>query len=130
MFPVFLILLVVGGLVYIAWRMLTQSSVDPMSFKFSSSNAKMFAFSGIVLLVALVVISTTIVLNSIRDKVRQEYEVSLQTVVRASHEAMAIWMKTNIESLESMAAIPEVLTVTKSLLEVDPTPDVLIGHPD
>lgn len=128
--PVLMVVMIIGGLGFIAWRMLSQSNADPLTFKFSSKRAKGFAFSGLALLVALVAIAASIVLESIRQRVKEDFEVSLDVVLKATDEALQIWLRTHQENLATMAEANEVQLAVEGLLDMERTPETLRKSPD
>lgn len=59
-----------------------------------------------------------IALKDIEEQTRFSMRNALQTVLRTTHEALYIWFKHRRDVLESYARSPEVVVLTKSLLEL------------
>lgn len=111
-------LIILSIVTFVIFRLIESKRQKQPAYKFRTATARRIAMTSNILLIAIAISLAWWALNSIKMKVKEDIQGSLQTVLQTTKETLNIWVKDQAAELERYSRDPRVVNLVKQQLDV------------
>ncbi|MBF0290028.1 MAG: transporter substrate-binding domain-containing protein [SAR324 cluster bacterium] len=117
------VVFVIGMLFFLIQRYLG----DRLNTFFQSNSALWMSILAIGVFISVIIVIAQIALNQIEKQIRNDYAMSLDTVVHSTYESLTVWIENHKNSIHQIASDQTLRELVEKHLQVSPDLEILLN---